>query len=117
MLPLIERIGGDEATTPPDGFAKKGLGDNLFSAGIDGGESELFILGPEGDETPTHESEFALAGGGVQTDDRLNALGGRVEVGSEEGHVLGFDAEPVGEDFLRGSTSESAAHSESIARR
>ena len=74
--------------------------------------AELCVFGPERHEAPAHEGELWLAGIGVEADDWLNALRRCVVGGREDGHLLRFDTEPVGEDFLSGSTSETATHME-----
>src|ERR1019366_9969559 len=95
LLPLVERIGGDEAAAALERFAKGRLGGGFFGAGVDGCESAFGGFSPVGHEAPAEEGELTLAAVVIQADDGLHALRSCVVGRREGGHFVKVDTKPI----------------------
>jgi hypothetical protein len=79
FLPLVERIGGDQAAPLFEWMSPHGFQHERFGLGVDGGEAEqLYVLAPCGNQSPSHLRDFALASVTIQANDRLKRCGSDV---------------------------------------
>ena len=69
LLPFVEAVDGHEAAAALERFTKGRPVVDPLGLGVDVGETDVEVLGPERHETPSQQVEAALAGLGVVPDD------------------------------------------------
>ena len=72
-LPFEKGVGRDEAATLVEGIAEGWFFGNRFGPGVDALDTDLWILGPVGDQSPAELGDFEVGGSGP---DDGGAVGG-----------------------------------------
>ena len=117
LRPFIKAISWDKAAPSLEGFAPSRSFQKSRSAGEDGGEvfELLGAVRKEGNEPPSHQCEFPIAGVAIVADDRLMRRRGDVVVPRRQDNVIAMrDVECLSDLLFVRASVVAATHDYSL---
>src|ERR1700676_1312380 len=116
LLPFVKSIDRDQAAAFQEGLAVRRCGINGLNPGIDRLRSDLGILGPIWDQSPSQNIQASLLGLRIESN-RQYLLGGS-DIPTGRGILLGRyrNKIPASKFLLRGGSSISSAHNSNLSQ-